>query len=668
VAESIPAGSISAGKYHGEMEVLPGNKAPQQPKAPLPATKPGSSAHLLSAITSRVRMNSGRNIAIALSLLVLALAIIGSFLTRGAMEYLPFLRANSADGAAGAHDVVDQSPWKTAETLAALAKSSEEHGFARQAQRLADHEVDQAFAQALRQASFETRALSGDALALEGHIKDLKEMVKQDQAAVATLTEKAGTPAASADNPPPPNDDLDVAKAQLGLDQDQLTAANQELARKSNDPRTRIQQELSTREAAMKSYDASDNSAGATTAIASSSRYNTLSGQVSAWFSQRTRKHLLAQARQQAESDASMLSAQRASLSQQAATSAVNSASAKAAGQTGRLRVKALQRMSAQQNILSIVNDRISTQQQLVAVYGAWSAQIQIQHRIMLHLMMQSLILIASIFLGTLLAGWGLHAALRNLSRDPRQRQTLSTVLNLGTQLIGFLLILLVVFGAPRQTPTILGLATAGLTVVFQDFILAFCGWFILMGRNGVRVGDWVEIDGVGGEVVTMSVFRTWLLETGNWTANGHPTGRRVSFLNGYAIKSKYFNFSTTGQWMWDEIKVSIPPSADPYTLIEKIRAATVQATENDAKMAEMEWKRVTHEQGMPQFSAVPSISMRPAGAGVDIIVRYVTRAGVRLDTRNRLYRTIVELMLGPSPANFPVEPDVPEHGTGQLA
>jgi len=64
----------------------------------------------------------------------------------------------------------------------------------------------------------------------------------------------------------------------------------------------------------------------------------------------------------------------------------------------------------------------------------------------------------------------------------------------------------------------------------------------------------------------------------------------------------------------------------------------------------------------------VPSISMRPAGAGVDIIVRYVTRAGVRLDTRNRLYRTIVELMLGPSPAGLPVEPDVPEHGTGQLA
>ena len=32
---------------------------------------------------------------------------------------------------------------------------------------------------------------------------------------------------------------------------------------------------------------------------------------------------------------------------------------------------------------------------------------------------------------------------------------------------------------------------------------------------------------------------------------------------------------------------------------------------------------------------------------GVDIVVRYVTRAGVRLETRNRLFGTVVELMLG---------------------
>jgi small-conductance mechanosensitive channel len=126
-----------------------------------------------------------------------------------------------------------------------------------------------------------------------------------------------------------------------------------------------------------------------------------------------------------------------------------------------------------------------------------------------------------------------------------------------------------------------------------------------------------------------------------------HPTGRRVSFLNGFAIRGKYFNFSTAGQWMWDEIKVNIPPGAESAALIQKIREAAVKATEADATMAEAEWKRVTHEEGTPQFSPKPSVDVRPAGNGVDIVVRYVTSAGVRLETRNRLFSAVVDLMQG---------------------
>src|ERR1700689_3779811 len=149
--------------------------------------------------------------------------------------------------------------------------------------------------------------------------------------------------------------------------------------------------------------------------------------------------------------------------------------------------------------------------------------------------------------------------------------QTLKTILRLRVQLVGILWVLLLVFGVPSQLSTILGLATAGLTVALQSFILAFFGWFILMGKNGIRVGDWVEINGVGGEVVEIGLFRTALLETGNWTDKGHPTGRRVTFINNFAISGQYFNFSTSGQWMWDEISVNIPASADAYKTIEAI-------------------------------------------------------------------------------------------------
>src|ERR1035441_10844752 len=142
---------------------------------------------------------------------------------------------------------------------------------------------------------------------------------------------------------------------------------------------------------------------------------------------------------------------------------------------------------------------------------------------------------------------------------DHRQIGTLRNILGLAIQVLGVVLILLAIFGLPKETPTILGLATAALTIALQDYILAFLGWFLLVGRNGIRVGDWVEINGVGGEVTEVGLFSTKLLETGNLADKGHPTGRRIAFMNSFAIRGQYFNFTTAGQWMWDEISVNIP-------------------------------------------------------------------------------------------------------------
>ena len=438
-----------------------------------------------------------------------------------------------------------------------------------------------------------------------------------------------------------------MAKAQLSLDQEELADSQEDLARASGDHRGKIQQELNAREAAMKQYNQQAAQGGSQSAVVTANQYRTLAGQISQWWKQRTRRQLIEQARMLAHADVAALTDDLSRMKPATEAAEAKASAARAAGETGAARVKDLQNLTEQQNILSILTDRLGAQQQLEALYVRWGKQVDLQRKMLLHLMLQSLSFIAGIVLLTILAGWALQVLFNRLSSDRRQRQTLRIILNLGTQVVGLLLVLLVIFGAPQQTPTILGLATAGLTVVFQDFILAFCGWFVLMGRNGIRVGDWVEIDGVAGEAVEVGLFRTWLLETGNWTAIGHPTGRRVSFLNGFAIHGRYFNFSTAGQWMWDEIKVTIPPGVDAYPFLDKVREAALTVTEPDAKMAEEEWKHVTHEQGTPQFSAAPSVDMSPAGAGFDVVVRYITRAGARLDTRNRLFATVVELMLG---------------------
>lgn len=181
---------------------------------------------------------------------------------------------------------------------------------------------------------------------------------------------------------------------------------------------------------------------------------------------------------------------------------------------------------------------------------------------------------------------------------------------------------------------------------MLQDFILAFFGWFVLMGKHGMRVGDWVEINGVRGEVSEIGLFRTTLLETGKWTDSRHPTGRRGTFINSFAICGQYFNFSTAGQWLWDEFSVSVPAGEDVYAMVETIHRSVIETTEKDARLAEQEWTRGARSERLSWFTADTTVNLRPSPTGgVDVLVRYVTRAAERAEMRNKLFQNVLGVL-----------------------
>ncbi len=212
------------------------------------------------------------------------------------------------------------------------------------------------------------------------------------------------------------------------------------------------------------------------------------------------------------------------------------------------------------------------------------------------------------------------------------------------------IIILLILIGMPTQFGTMIGIVGAGLTVALKDFIVAFFGWLMLMGRNGIRLGDWVEINGVSGEVTELGMFHTVLMETGNWSDAGHPTGRRVTFTNSFAIEGHYFNFSTSGQWLWDELQVVVPAGRDPYPIVDAITKQVAEATAESARQAEQEWQRAVPAQRGKVFSGTPGVNVKPVVGGVEIAIRYITRANERFLLRAKLYQAAVDL-LGEKPA-----------------
>src|SRR5215469_3525675 len=546
--------------------------------------------------------------------------------------------AGSADHS-DKNQLVDQSPLQAAHVMAALATSPEEQHFAQEALRLGDHEVDLAFADAVRDAAEHPVKPTAETRQLMTRLSESEARVKAGNDRLERLKQQlAGAPERDLANL---EQQSDLAQAQLELDQDALEDAREDLARAGGDPQSKIQRLLEEHEATQ--HQSGPGNAQATSSSMPNYQAENLLAQFSAWTSLRVKQQQLAQAQAESLTAAAALKDRHNALEKQVEEE--NTAAQNTPPPAGTATLAALRHRSADQKSLADLDKRIQDHQELAQNYGAWTGLVGSRLRVVEHGMIQSGLWILLIVLLVYLVDRVIDRFLGELDSEHRSLRTLRVVARFAAQVAGALLILLVVFGAPNQAPTILGLAGAGLTVALKDFIVGFFGWFVLMGRNGIRVGDWVEINGVGGEVIEIGLLRTVLLETGNWNDAGHPTGRKVAFVNSFAIEGHFFNFSTSGQWLWDELQVLVPASENPYPLIDAIRKVVSGDTAVNARMAEEEWKRATNRQRMQSFSAAAALNLRPTAEGVQVLVRYITRAHERHELRSRLYQAIVELL-----------------------
>jgi small-conductance mechanosensitive channel len=568
----------------------------------------------------------------------------------------PSTRENASGTTAAT--TVDQTPILTALKLAKMPVTQDEKPFAEQALDIADRDMDVAYAAAKRELKEHPAPLSAEAKHIQARLNQAENMLAADDALVERLTaEEAKAKGASKDEL---HNQLVLAQANQQDQQDEVDDAKEDLARAGGDSSSRIEALTQEHEASSKVVDSLKDSFKATAGAAI--EQSGLVHRFSEWWALHQKQLFLWEAKQQAESAAAAFSAKHNALEAQseaepgkvatsAASAAAGQATAKASAaanpgeQSSADLVKAANQRASLKKTLSTLDKRIDDQKQLAGSYAKWIAVVAASQRAVLHRILIGSTIILSIALFGVYFATLMDKVVGRLNMDRRQIQSLHTATHVTVRLVASLLILLVIMGPPGQLGTFLGLAGAGLTVALKDFIVGFIGWFVLMGKNGIRLGDWVEINGVTGEVVEIGPFHTVLLETGNWTDSGHPTGRRVTFTNSFAIEGHYFNFSTSGQWLWDELQLVLPADRDPYPVVQEIQKKVSEATKEGAKQAEQEWRRATRSREMSSFSVDPAISIKPVAGGVELAVRYITRANERYQLRAQLYRAAVEML-----------------------
>jgi len=531
--------------------------------------------------------------------------------------------------------VIDRRPLQIAERLAAGAVTPDEQALAREAVRIGDHSVDLAFTIALVQAVEHPPDSNPDMRPLRERIQAAGRVVAEDSTRLERLTKqaKAAAPGAAGSA----ETEIELLRAQLDLHRGDLADARDDLLRAGGDPVGRIRQMVADHDSVEHAASAPKPAASDSTRQRASDRG--LLGRVEQWRTVWRKQRALTKAQEETTAGIGTLTAQRAEFAQHLE---------QVQKSTGEDSLAKTRHLAADQKVLADMTRRVEDQVALLDVYSRWNSLVASQHRASLHDIFLGLAWILLILLAVVGLGAWLERLFVRLTPERHRLHTLRTVARFTLRGLGLIGIVLVLVGPPSQLATIIGLAGAGLTVVLKDFIVGFFGWFALMGRNGIRLGDWVEINGVSGEVIEISPFHTVLLETGNWTDAGHPTGRKVTFSNAFAIEGHYFNFSTSGQWLWDEVEFVLP-AADAPPIIDAIRKIVNEETAENARMAEEEWSRATTARAVSGFSAAPAIDVRPSAGGMRVLVRYITRAHERHRLRTRLYQAVVDLLGRPA-------------------
>jgi small-conductance mechanosensitive channel len=173
---------------------------------------------------------------------------------------------------------------------------------------------------------------------------------------------------------------------------------------------------------------------------------------------------------------------------------------------------------------------------------------------------------------------------------------------------------------------TFAGLITAGVAVALQNVIVSIVGYFFLIGKYGIRVGDRVQVAGVKGEVVDIGMVRFHLMELAGGTMDSEPSGRVVAFSNSIVFQSTagLFKQIPGTSFVWHEIKLTFAPESDYHTVRERVNHAVDAAF--TAYQENLERQRQEMQRSLTYVSASalkPKVTLHFATSGIEVLIRY---------------------------------------------
>lgn len=207
-------------------------------------------------------------------------------------------------------------------------------------------------------------------------------------------------------------------------------------------------------------------------------------------------------------------------------------------------------------------------------------------------------------------------------------------------------IILVMAFASGLGSVTLFaGITTAGLAVALQNMIQSIAGYFVLIGKYGVRVGDRIQVAGITGDVIDIGMVRLHLVEVSGGPG-ARPTGRVVAFSNAVVFQPDegLFKQIPGTNFAWHEVLLTLSPGSDYRQVEERMLTAVnkvFNAYKDRMETQRRGLERATH--GLPVAPLSPESRLHLTATGTQVVVRYPVEIEQSAEIDDRITREVLD-------------------------
>ena len=166
----------------------------------------------------------------------------------------------------------------------------------------------------------------------------------------------------------------------------------------------------------------------------------------------------------------------------------------------------------------------------------------------------------------------GVLRLIRRISshRGEDRRNQINILEQLGNAFI--IIVLMMVWSSEIQTLAIsIAAFMVAIVLATREFIQCFMGFIYYLGARPFRVGDWIQMNNIIGEVVEMNWANTALLEVDPESFN--YTGKHVYVPNSQLVTQTVRNLNFMRRYRLHSFEIVNEPSVNAYSLLPAFHA-----------------------------------------------------------------------------------------------